>query len=515
MSKMRLEQKSSVKNSVNRLMFCALLILAQVAWFLWIVVRVNMYSTITRVVASVLAITLALIIYGSRTNNAFKMPWIILILSVPVLGIGIFALFGYKRSTKRMHRRFEEIDPTLLHHLEQDAAVMGNLEQQDFDMANQFRYVLNATEFPVYGNTEVTFYPEAYAAYDAQIEEMAKAQSFIFLEYHAIQEAEAFVRLRDVLADRAAAGVEIRILYDDVGSIGFIDPGFIHRMEEIGVQSRMFNPVVPFLNLFMNNRDHRKITVIDGRVGFTGGYNLADEYFNITHPYGYWKDTGIRLVGEAVESMTVMFLEMWNAMSETDTDYSKYMVPCKDAPHCRGYVQPYADSPLDDEPVGENVYLNLVKHAKHYLWVMTPYLIISDEMNRELTLAAQRGVDVRVFTPGIPDKKFVYRITRSYYNGLVRKGVRVYEYTPGFLHSKQMICDGEAATVGTINLDYRSLYHHFENGTLMYHTDSIADIRRDFDETMAQCEEVTEKYRDRKQMLRISQCIWRMFAPLL
>lgn len=515
MSRMRLEQKSNVKNSVNRLLFCALLVLAQIVWFLFIVVRVNIYSTITRAVVSVLAIILALTIYGSRTNNAFKMPWIILILAVPVLGVGIYALFGYKRSTKRMHRRFEEIDPQLLHHLAQDAAVMDSLEQQDFDMANQFRYVLNATEFPVYGNTEVTFYAEAREGYDAQIEELAKAQRFIFMEYHAIQEAEAFERLRDVLADRAAAGVEIRILYDDVGSIGFIDPGFIARMAEIGVQSRMFNPVMPVLNLFMNNRDHRKITVIDGRVGFTGGYNLADEYFNITHPYGYWKDTGIRLVGEAVESMTVMFLEMWNAMSETDTDYNRYMIKCTDAPHCRGYVQPYADSPLDDEPVGENVYLNLIKHAKHYLWIMTPYLIISDEMNRELTLAAQRGVDVRVLTPGIPDKKFVYRITRSYYNGLVRKGVRVYEYTPGFLHSKHMICDGEAATVGTINLDYRSLYHHFENGVLMYHTDCIADIKKDFDETMAKCEEVTEKYKDRKQVIRISHCILRMFAPLL
>ena len=319
------------------------------------------------------------------------------------------------------------------------------------------------------------------------------------------------------MAKKAAEGVEVRILYDDVGCIGFLDKSFIDRMNAIGVQCRVFNYVVPFLNIFMNNRDHRKIMVIDGKVGFTGGYNLADEYFNITHPYGYWKDTGVKLTGRAVQNFTMMFLEMWNVMGQADTDYEKYLKALQEGAEdgnvqkASGYVQPYADSPLDGEPVGENVYLNLIKTAKKRLYVATPYLIISDEMTRELGLAAKRGVDVRVFTPGIPDKKIIYGVTRSYYSGLVRQGVRVYEYTPGFLHAKQMLCDGDTATVGTINMDYRSLYHHFENGVWMHGCDAIRDIEADFDKLLQDSEEVTDKYRDgRKNMaVRGWQCIMR------
>ena len=325
------------------------------------------------------------------------------------------------------------------------------------------------------------------------------------------------------MARKAAEGVEVRILYDDVGCIGFLDKSFIDRMNAIGVQCRVFNYVVPFLNIFMNNRDHRKIMIIDGKVGFTGGYNLADEYFNITHPYGYWKDTGVKLTGRAVQSFTMMFLEMWNVMGQADTDYEKYLKTSQEGTEdgnvqkASGYVQPYADSPLDGEPVGENVYLNLIKTAKKRLYVATPYLIISDEMTRELGLAAKRGVDVRVFTPGIPDKKIIYGVTRSYYSGLVRQGVRVYEYTPGFLHAKQMLCDGDTATVGTINMDYRSLYHHFENGVWMHGCDAIRDIETDFDKLLQDSEEVTDKYRDgRKNMaVRGWQCIMRLIAPLL
>ena len=291
----------------------------------------------------------------------------------------------------------------------------------------------------------------------------------------------------------------------------------------LGVQCRVFNYVVPFLNIFMNNRDHRKIMVIDGKVGFTGGYNLADEYFNITHPYGYWKDTGVKLTGRAVQNFTMMFLEMWNVMGQADTDYEKYLKASQEGVEdgnvqkASGSVQPYADSPLDGEPVGENVYLNLIKTAKKRLYVATPYLIISDEMTRELGLAAKRGVDVRVFTPGIPDKKVIYGVTRSYYSGLVRQGVRVYEYTPGFLHAKQMLCDEDTATVGTINMDYRSLYHHFENGVWMHGCDAIRDIEADFDKLIQDSEEVTDKYRDGRKNIAVRgwQCIMRLIAPLL
>lgn len=415
-----------------------------------------------------------------------------------------------------MKRRYEQLDKELFALMPQDGGVMSQLEKLDFGVANQCRYISNYGKYPVYDNTDVVFYEEASAGFEALLEEIAKAQHFVFMEYHAIEEAVSFARLKDLLARKAAQGVEVRLFYDDVGSVGFIDRSFIRRMNEVGVQCRVFNPVFPLFSLFMNNRDHRKITVIDGKVGFTGGYNLADEYFNITHPYGHWKDTGVKLTGEAVRNLTISFLEMWNGAKPTDTDYGKFLPECSYQTAVDGFVQPYADSPLDNERVGENVYLNLIKHTKHRLYVATPYLIISDEMNRELGLAAKRGVDVRIITPGIPDKKLIYRVTRSYYAGLVRQGVKVYEYTPGFLHAKQMLGDEDCAIVGTINLDYRSLYHHFENGVFLYRCPAIRDIGADFEETLSKCTEVTEYYRKgRPAVLRTTQCILRLFAPLL
>ena len=266
----------------------------------------------------------------------------------------------------------------------------------------------------------------------------------------------------------------------------------------------------------MNNRDHRKITVVDGQVGFTGGYNMADEYFNLTHPYGEWKDSGLRLEGPAVRSLTVTFLEMWNATQKVPDDPAPFLVPAAVPEDAEGYVIPYADSPLDSIATGEDVYLNLIKNAKRYVYITTPYLIIDEEMQRELTLAARRGVDVRIITPGIPDKKTVFRVTRSYYADLATAGVRIFEYTPGFIHAKQFVADGEVATCGTINLDYRSLYLHFENGCWFCHCPAVAQVRKDFDELFPICKEVTAEYAGhRERHVRGLNCILRLFGPLM
>ena len=517
LKKMGTEEGHHVRNSVGRLAFTALCLLVQIVWLIVSVVRLNEYSVIISMGTSIIAFSVALRIYVKHDNAAFKMPWIILLLIFPVMGLCLYALFGRKDLIGRsMQRRYEKLDEELFRLIVQKEQVMQELENKDLAVANQCRYINVYGRYPVYKNTDVVFYEDAAKGFEAQLAALEEAESFIFMEYHAIEEAFAFAGLKEVLARKAKEGVEVRLFYDDVGSVGFIDRSFIKRMQAVGVQCRVFNPVFPLFSIFMNNRDHRKITVIDGKVGFTGGYNLADEYFNITQPYGHWKDTGVKLTGDAVKSLTVSFLEMWNAAEETDLEYKKYLpdIPYQAKECC--YVQPYADSPLDDEHVGENVYLNLIKSAKNRLYVATPYLIISDEMNRELGLAAKRGVDVRVITPGIPDKKLVYKITRSYYAGLVRQGVKIYEYTPGFVHEKQMLCDEECATVGTINLDYRSLYHHFENGVFLYGCEAIKDIARDFEETLKKCTEVTEYYRKgRSAVLRGTQCILRLFAPLL
>jgi cardiolipin synthase len=446
--------------------------------------------------------------------------------------------------------------------LPDDRETFGRVEKKDGHLAGIVNYIRRNASYPVYENTDAQYFDDAAKGIEAQKRDMAKAEKYIFMEYHAIEDAESWHAIRDVLAERVKAGVEVRVFYDDMGSIGFINKDFVKRTEEYGIQCRVFNPFGPGLNVFLNNRDHRKITVIDGKVGYTGGYNLANEYFHITEPFGYWKDTGIRLEGDAVQSLTVAFLEMWNAANpndKDDKDFKKYMVASaanqvikeqnlagnerlqkdeeeyfsmiketigKEEKYLAGtkafkgqnlgFVQPYADSPMDEVHVGEDVYISMAVAAKKYAWFITPYLIITDEMCHAFALAARRGVDVRIITPGIPDKKIVYSVTRSYYNGLARHGVRIFEYTPGFCHAKMSITDDLMATCGTINLDYRSLYHHFENGCLYADCDAVMETKRDFEAMFEQCKEVTDFYAyGRGAFMRIGQMLLRLAAPLM
>ncbi len=571
--KMRTEQKTNIRNSIGRLFLVAFSVIVQIVWIVQLFFHLSNYSPYISFATAIIGLAVCLMIYGRRTNSAIKLPWIMLILIWPVVGLCLYALMGRKNTTKRMRERFERIDASLEGLLVQDAAAQAALEKREHRAANIFRYLKEVPKCPFYADTKVTFYPEASDGFEAQLRDLQKAEHYIFMEYYAIQEASAFERLKDVLAAKVREGVEVRLYYDDIGSISFINVDFIRRMEAVGIQCRVFNPVVPVLNMFMNNRDHRKFTVIDGRIGFTGGYNLADEYFNITHPYGYWKDSGVRLEGDAVRSLIVMFLEMWNAAEKTDSDYTRYF-PVQDGDEQRrlyqtetaekvkdgkesreskeskesketqaaeiilseketerpgkeakvkareevteGVTAPYWDSPLDTEHVGENIYMNLLKYAEYEAWFTTPYLMITDELKRELIQAAARGVDVRIITPGIPDKKVIYQVTRSYYEDLAEAGVRIYEYTPGFLHAKQCVVDGKLAVVGTINLDYRSLYLHFEDAVLLYECPCIGEIRKDIEGILEVSTEVTGKYKElQKKGLKLWQLFLRLLSPLM
>lgn len=510
-------EEKSMKNSVGRLAFVGISVILQVAWFAILVIRLNEYSTWISMFTSVLTLIIVIRLYNTKMPMGFKLPWIMIILAFPVLGLVLYLLAGRSDVTKGMRRRLERIDKALDPWLPKKEEPIERVREYSGFTANQMRYIQEIAGYPAYENTDVVFYKDASDSFEAQLEALAGAEKFIFMEYHAIEDSVSFGRMKKLLAEKAAAGVDVRILYDDIGSIGFINPAFVKEMEALGIRCRVFNPLVPVMNIFMNNRDHRKITVIDGRVGFTGGYNLADKYFNLEHPYGHWKDSGIRLTGEAVRSLTFLFLEMWSAMSKEEPENVERFFPevsyqAEEA--C--FVQPYGDSPLDDEPTGENVYMNIVKTAENYVYFTTPYLIISDEMERELTLAAKRGVDVRIITPGIPDKKAVFQVTRSNYEDLMKAGVRIYEYSPGFIHAKECICDDETAVIGTINLDYRSLYLHFENGVLLYRCRAVKDMKKDYDATLKLCKEVTrEELASKPAAVRIGQSILRLFAPLL
>ena len=509
------EKREAIPNGVSRVVLTALSIALQVAWIVWTALRLTQYYAWIQLAISVLALLLALRIYGRNTNSATKISWIIVVLTFPIFGVLLYLIFGRSDAVNSMRGRFTRTNAELQPHY--PAPIDRTAMPGDPVLQNQIHYLQTQAGYPAYRNTDVTYYGDTSAALAAQKEDLKKAQRFIFMEYHAIEDSAAWQGLEDILAERAAAGVEVRVFYDDMGSIGFVSTAFVKKLEARGIQCRVFNPIVPVLNVFMNNRDHRKITVIDGRVGFTGGYNLADEYFNLTHPYGRWKDSGVRLEGDAVRSLTLIFLEMWGTTQKQPPEIGPYLPDVPYTARENAVVLPYADNPLDEKRVGEDVYLNIINSAQEYVYITTPYLILSDEMQRALVLAAQRGVDVRIITPGIPDKKIVFSITRSYYARLVAGGVQIYEYTPGFVHAKQFVADGKVATVGTINLDYRSLYLHFENGCWFSGCRAVQDVRADFDALFPQCENVTPKYhRSRRSLaLRGVQCVLRLFSPLL
>lgn len=513
------EGKKKTENGTKRLIFTAVSILLEIVFLLFLFTKVSEYATIIDWVTRIVAIFLVLGLYSMDKTSSMKMPWIILMLAFPILGVSLYLLVGLNGSTKKMRARYEEIDKKLLPYLPDNRQILEWMKKENPQAGAIASYLTNYSCYPVYQNTDVTYYDEAIKGLDAQLEDLSKAEKFIFMEYHAIEDEEAWQRIQTVLEDRVKAGVEVRIFYDDMGSIWFVNMDFATKLKSLGIKCRVFNPILPGLNMFLNNRDHRKITVIDGKVAYTGGYNLANEYFNITHPYGIWKDTGIRMEGDAVKSMTVAFLEMWNAAGNVKSKElvpEKYVINYAYQAQQRGYVQPYADSPLDGEQVGEEVYISMANKAEKYCWFITPYLIITDEMTHALTLAAKRGVDVRIITPGIPDKKMVYSVTRSFYHNLVKHGVRIYEWTPGFCHAKMSVADDKMATCGTINLDYRSLYHHFENGCFLADCDAVLEIRDDLIRTMGESREVTEQYKEgRSAGLRLGQLILRLFAELL
>ena len=510
-----MKERKRSGNSILRIVFVAISFLLQIFWLLALTVKLNAYSGTLSLITTFLSILVVLRLNSKHTNTAMKMPWVMLILILPVMGLSLYLLvemLGDPGVGKRLRAIREDMKDEIPAGAD---AALQKLEEVDLPGANQARYLWNCTRWPVYENTDVRFYAEAKDAFEAMKADLERAETFIFMEYFIVEDGSCFREIEDILIRKQAQGVEIRFLYDDIGSVGQVNMFFAKRLQEEGIQCRPFNPALPLLNIFLNHRDHRKITVIDGKVGFTGGFNLADEYFDRKHPYGKWKDSGLRLEGEAVRSLTAAFLELWSVQNHQREDYRAYLDIVHSVP-ARGFVQPFADNPLGQERAAEEVYLNLTSQSNKTLYFMTPYLIITDEMHRALRLAAKRGVDVRIITPGIPDKKTVYAVTRSYYAGLAAQGVRIYEYTPGFCHAKQCICDGRIATVGTSNLDYRSLYHHFENNVVLYGCDAVKDIAADFERTFPQCREVTDSYRaGRGAVLRTWQYILRLFAPLM
>lgn len=513
------ETKANVKNGILRMVFAVLSIIVEVDLIIFIVISMSTTLVWFSAGFSLLGLAIVLYLYGKKESASIKMPWILLILLVPIAGLSFYLLVGQNRGTKKMRKRYEDIDKKLLSLLPDNQKEQNELREKLPYAANIAHYLKEYSAYPVYKNTDIVYFDDALKGLESQKEELRKAKEFIFMEYHAIEDAESWHGIQEILEEKVKEGVEVRVFYDDMGSIGFVNTDFVKRLENVGIKARVFNPFAPGLNMFLNNRDHRKITVIDGKVGFTGGYNLANEYFHLTTPFGFWKDTGLKLEGDAVRSLTITFLEMWNAVKEKDADdvsFDRYLKNYDYKAVDDGFVVPYADSPMDKIHVGEDVYMSIANSARDYAWYITPYLILTDEMISALSLAARRGVDVRIITPGIPDKRIVYSVTRSYYNVLAENGVRIFEYTPGFCHAKMSVSDDTIATCGTINLDYRSLYHHFENGCFIAGSHVVDEVKRDFEEMFSVSKDVTQYYiSGRGRFLRFGQMLLRLAAPLM
>jgi len=463
---------------------------------------------------SVLAV---LFILKSEKASAYKITWLILVLAAPAIGGTLYLLLGNRRPTKKIAAHAAE-HALIADLLDQDGNLPFINKIQCGRMFSLMQYIRSSSAYHAYKHTETSYYRFGEAMFEDMLRALEQAERFIFMEYFIIKESKMWDKLLDVMTRKAAEGVDVRLLVDDLGSCKLFTKKYVARLNAQGIKVMRFNPMLPLLLLFMNNRDHRKITIIDGHTAFNGGINIADEYINKNSPFGVWKDTGVRLRGDAVWSFTLMFIEMWDTFCKKEEridNHLSYKPPADETLVTDGFVLPYGDTPLGHERVGENVYVDMLHQAEQYVYIFTPYLIISEKMINALQMTARRGVDVRLITPGIPDKKIIHRLARSYYSCLLDAGVKIYEYTPGFLHAKSFVCDDKLAVVGTINLDYRSLYLHFECATLLYQSSVIQDIRDDALQTITESREITPDHKRRRIWTDLFDAILHLFSPLL
>lgn len=461
-----------------------------------------------------LGLLLTLNLIRNSKNYSYTLPIIIMLILFPIVGTVLYIIYYNNKNSSKTLKQIKQSEKENAKYLVQDEKI-----KEEFKDNGKLRYLSDYTGYPVTKNNDITYYPIGEEAFEDMIQELKKAEKFIFLEYFIVAHGKMWSSILEILEEKVKNGVDVRMMYDDMGCISTLDKSYPKELEKKGIKCVVFNKLNPVAGVFLNNRDHRKILDIDGRVAFSGGINIADEYINAKVKYGHWKDNGFRISGDGVWNYTVMFLTLWNALRKEDDDFYKFKYDFSNKANKDGnkdgYVVPYAETPLDEEVTGEDVYLNIINQANKYVYIFTPYLIIDTDMINALNLAVKRGVDVRIIIPGIPDKKIVYTLSESYVEPLVKGGVRIYKYTPGFVHSKVFVSDDTIATVGTINMDYRSLYLHFECGCYLEGIDVIKDIKDDLVSTMEKSKEVTQEEANPKLLKGLWQAVLRLVAPLM
>ena len=517
-----------IKRSLLRLVFSRFFVIALLA-VLQIAILIAAYAYFTDKLPILINLmrlfSLGMVIYlfNCKMDSSAKLTWMFIIAVFPLAGAA-FLLFTQSNIGHRVETKLVDEQIQRSHgFLEQPAQVLEKLEHDGSGVDDLCRYLNRSGCFPLFDRTEARYFPIGETMFEAMLEELEKAEKFIFLEFFIIQEGYMWGRILDILTRKAKEGVEIRVLYDGMCEMFTLPVNYWKLLEKVGIRARPFSAIKPVVSSHYNYRDHRKILVIDGRVAFTGGVNLADEYINRIERFGHWKDTGVMLKGPAARSFTLMFLQMWY-VGEKEPDYETWLQAPAELPAAlpeaesekRGYVMPYCDSPLDGEKVGESVYMDILNRATDYVHIMTPYLILDGELETALRFAAERGVDVKLILPGIPDKKVAWALAKTHYRRLTESGVKIYEYAPGFVHAKVFVSDDRKAVVGSINLDYRSLYHHFECATYLYQTGCIADIEADFLCTLESCRTVTaESIRKEKLTTKLIGQTVKFLSPLM
>lgn len=532
------KEKSILENSkrnvlqiiFSRTMFIMVLIVMQ---FAYLIARMYAWAELIPILLggelTIVAIMMAIIL-NSDENPSVKLSWCFLVGIFPILGSVVYLVVRFDFGYRVLQKRISLTEKNSKKYLPKQDKTLAELKQEDVQTYRIAKYLRKTSGSLVSTNTKVKYFSGGENMFEEMIKQLENATEYIYLEYFMISHGKMWNTILGILARKAKEGVDVRLLYDGSCSVYLLPYKYPTQIEKLGIKCQMFSPPIPFLSTHYNNRDHRKIMVIDGRVAFTGGINLCDEYININSPCGHWKDVGIMLEGDAVYDFTLMFMQMWCATAAKTTgdvrlpNMQKYLEKTSFYPNdldveedldC-GYVIPYSDNPVANENVGENVYIDMLNQAKEYVYIMTPYLILDGEMLHAITLAAKRGVDVRIILPHIPDKWFAFVLARENYKRLLNAGVKIYEYTPGFVHAKLFVVDGERAVVGSMNLDYRSLYWHYECSAYLYKVAAIVDIHKDFVDTQALCEQVTgETIKKIGTVSRVAAFVLKIVAPLL
>ncbi|MDD2981203.1 MAG: cardiolipin synthase [Hespellia sp.] len=518
-------EDNNVKKAKNKLLsiifgrtaLIVFLLLLQIFCFFLGATLLKEYQFFVNGGLTVLAALVVIYIINQRANPAFSMTWILLILVFPAFGCLFYLFVKSELGTRQIGKKFNRIRLETKRYQKQDQQIIKALKVSKPANAKLAHYMNYQLGFPTYGNTDVKYFSCGEEKFPAMLRELKKAKKFIFMEYFIIEESYMWDSVLGVLKKKAAEGVEVRVMYDGMCSVSMLPHDYPKTLKSYGIQCKMFSPIRPVLSSTQNNRDHRKIMVVDGMVGITGGINLGDEYINRKERFGYWKDTAVMLSGDAVRGLTMLFLQMWNVTENQIEDYHRYIMPKAEEYHRElGYVIPYGDSPFDHEDVGKEVYFHILNHAKKYVHIMTPYLILDNEMIDTLTRASKSGIEVCIIMPHIPDKWYAFALAKTFYRDLIESGVQIYEFTPGFVHAKVFVSDNDTATVGTINLDYRSLYLHFECGAFIYNHPVIREIEQDFQETLKRCQRISiADLNDIKWTMKIAGKVLRLVAPLM